>query len=83
MEVTLLIIATEKQLKLTCYEETKKMAHNSQTVRSKENPWLSIGWPSQRHALGTSTDVRSRSGSSGLTLSGLIKRGFVLNQIQP
>ena len=39
-------IITEK-IKLTHYDETKKMAHGPQIVRAKENLKLSYGGPSQ------------------------------------
>ena len=35
------------------YDDTKKMAHDSQTVRDKENIKLSYGGPSQQQASGT------------------------------
>ena len=40
-------------MKLTYYDETKNMAHDSQIVRSKETPKLSHGKPSQRQASDT------------------------------
>ena len=40
-------------IKLTHYDGTKKMAHNSQIVRTKENHKLSYGGLSQRQASGT------------------------------
>ena len=41
------------QIKLTHYDDTKKIAHDSQIVRAKKNLKLSYSGPSQRQALGT------------------------------
>ena len=47
---------------LTHYDETKKKAHDSQTVRAKaENLKLSHGGPSQRQASGTNRPIKALS----------------------
>ena len=47
-------IITEKQkIKLTHYDETKKMAQDSQTVGAKDNLKLIFSGPSQRLVSGT------------------------------
>ena len=38
------------QIEFTYYDETKKMAHDKQTARGKENPKLGHGGPSKRQA---------------------------------
>ena len=43
---------------ITHYDETKKMAHDSQIVRAKENLKLSHGGPSQRQASGTNQRIK-------------------------
>ena len=55
MEASLLMqcIITEKQIKLTHYDKTKKWAYDSHIVRAKENLKLSLGGPSQGQASGT------------------------------
>ena len=47
------------QIKLTHYDVTKKMAHDSQIVRAKEILKLSYGGHSQRHAPGTNQQVKA------------------------
>ena len=45
------------QIKLTHYDDTKKMAHDSQIVRSKEKLKLSYCGPSQPQASGTNQQI--------------------------
>ena len=52
------------QIKLTHYDDTKKLAHDTQIVRAKENLKLSYGGPSQRQASGTNQRIKAlRQGS--------------------
>ena len=39
------LVQRNNQIKLTHYDDTKKMAHDSQKVRAKENLKLSYGGP--------------------------------------
>ena len=41
------------------YGDTKKMAHDSQIVRAKENLKLSYGGPNQRQTLGTNQRIKA------------------------
>ena len=53
-------IITEKHSnKKTQNDETKKRAHDSQIVRSKENLKLIYGGPSQRQASGTNQQIKT------------------------
>ena len=47
------------KIKLTHYDATKKRAHASQIVRSKENLKLSCGGPSQRQASGINQQIKA------------------------
>ena len=44
---------------LTNYDETEKMAHDSQIVRAKENLKLSHGGPSYSQASGTNPPIKA------------------------
>ena len=44
---------------LTYYDDTKKMAHDSQVVRANENLKLNHGGPSQRPASGTNPPMKN------------------------
>ena len=44
------IITEKNHIKSKHYDDTNKMAHNSQIVRANENLKLSYGGPSQRQA---------------------------------
>ena len=46
-------------IKLTHYDETTKMAHDSQIVRAKESLKLSHGGSSYRCALGTNLPIKA------------------------
>ena len=46
-------------IKLTHYDETGKMAHDSQIVRAKENLKLSHGGPSYSQASGTNPPIKA------------------------
>ena len=48
-----------KLIKLTHYDDTKKMAHDSQIVRAKENLKLGHGGPSQRQASDTNQPIKT------------------------
>ena len=49
----------EQTIELTHYDEAKKMAHDSQIVRAKENLKLSNGGPSYRQASGTNPPIKA------------------------
>ena len=53
------IIMENTLIKLTLHDETKKMAHDSQIVRAKENPKLSQGGSSYRWASGTNPPIKA------------------------
>ena len=46
------------QIKLTYYNDTKIMVHDSQIVRIKENLKISYGGPSQRKASDTNQRIK-------------------------
>ena len=47
------------QIKWTHYDDAKKMAHDSQIVRAKENLKFTYGGPSQRQASGTNQRIKA------------------------
>ena len=47
------------QIKPTLYNETKKKANDSQIVRGKEDPKLSLGRLSYREASGTNPQIKA------------------------
>ena len=55
------IISSQRnnQIKLTHYDDAKKMAHYSQIVRAKDNLKLSYDGPSQRQASGTNQLIKA------------------------
>ena len=71
------IIMENTLIKLTLHDETKKMAHDSQIVRAKDNLKLSHGGSSYREASGTNPPInalrQSRHRVSGLTHRRAIK----------
>ena len=46
-------------IKLTHYDETEKMAHDSQIVRAKKKLRLNNSWPSFRQASGTNPPIKA------------------------
>ena len=53
------IIMENTLIKLTLHDETKKRAHDPQTVRAKENLKLSHGGSSYREASGTNPPIKA------------------------